>query len=59
MKKILIFIAIMIAVVFAASCSSKPKVPEKTHAQLRADSIAKVKKDSIAKVDNFKNFFFE
>ena len=44
------FMAIMIAVVFVTSCSIKPKVPEKTPAQLRADSIAKVKKDSIAKV---------
>ena len=56
MKKILMFMAIMIAMVFVASCSSKPKVPEKTPAQLRADSIAKVKKDSIAKVANFKKF---
>ena len=48
------FMAIMIAVVFVASCSSKPKVPEKTPAQLRADSIAKVKKDSVAKIANFK-----
>lgn len=56
MKKILMFMAIMIAMVFVASCSSKPKVSEKTPAQLRADSIAKVKKDSVAKIDNFKKF---
>ncbi|RGW45011.1 hypothetical protein DWV76_00395 [Segatella copri] len=56
MKKVLMFMAIMIAVGFVSSCSIKPKVPEKTPAQLRADSIAKVKKDSIAKVANFKKF---
>ena len=54
MKKILMFMAIMISVVFSASCSSKPKIPEKTPAQLRADSIAKVKKDSAIRVANFK-----
>lgn len=58
MKKILSILAIMIAVV-VASCSSKPKIPEKTPAQLRADSIAKVKKDSIAKVANFKKMAFD
>lgn len=56
MKKVLMFMAIMIAVVFVTSCGSKPKIPEKTPAQLRADSIAKVKKDSVAKIDNFKKF---
>ena len=50
------YMAIIIAVGFVSSCSIKPKVPEKTPAQLRADSIAKVKKDSIAKVANFKKF---
>ena len=54
MKKVLMLMAIMIAVVFVASCSSKPKIPEKTPAQLRADSIAKVKKDSAIRVANFK-----
>lgn len=50
------YMAIIIAVVFVSSCSIKPKAPEKTPAQLRADSIAKVKKDSIAKVADFKKF---
>ena len=46
--------AIMIAVVFDTSCGSNRKIPEKTPAHLRADSIAKVKKDSAIRVANFK-----
>ena len=48
------FMAIMIAVVFVTSCGSNPKIPEKTPAQLRADSIAKVKKASAIRVANCK-----
>ena len=54
MKKILSVLAVMLAAFFVVGCSSKPKVPEKTPAQLKADSIAKVKKDSVAKIANFK-----
>lgn len=56
MKKILSVMAILIAVVFVTSCGSKPKTPEKTPKQLREDSVAKAKSDSVEKVANFKKF---
>lgn len=46
----------MVAVAVAISCSGKPKVPEKTPEQLRADSVAKAKSDSVARVADFKTF---
>mgnify|MGYP006956374880 CR=1 FL=1 len=54
MKKILSVLAIMLAAFFIMACNSKPKAPEKTPAQLRADSVAKAKKDSINRISAFK-----
>lgn len=54
MKKILSVMAVIMTALFIVACTCNSKAPEKTPAELRADSIAKAKKDSVAKVANFK-----
>ena len=54
MKKILSVLAVIMTTFFIVACTGNSKAPEKTPAELRADSIAKAKKDSVAKVANFK-----
>lgn len=54
MKKILSVMAVIMTALFIVDCTGNSKAPEKTPAELRADSIAKAKKDSVAKVANFK-----
>lgn len=52
MKKILSVLAIMLAVVVLGACKNTP--PQKTPEQIRADSIQKIKTDSINRVKSFK-----
>lgn len=52
MRKILSVLAVVLLVITMAGC--KEKAPQKTPEQLRADSVAKAKKDSVQRIVKFK-----
>ncbi len=52
MRKILSVLAVVLLVITMAGC--KEKAPQKTLEQLRADSVAKAKKDSVQRIVKFK-----